>query len=205
MIYLLPVRRLAVVGTVVAGLIVGVACGGDEEPLGPTATVPRATTTTNPYAIPTVIDEAYVNRVLAGLDQGLGDVTRLLVRTKTVPTEAIERLKAFYAGRALQLQVDSFQRDELEQFVAYREDPDNQITTVTELIDAAPVCIFAQVNIDVSPVSLQPDPAFAKQWVILARLDPAKDPLSYNPTGWIVLYQGFNPDLTAPPNLCAAF
>ena len=32
------------------------------------ATVPAPTTTTNPYAVPAVIDAAYVNRVLAGLD-----------------------------------------------------------------------------------------------------------------------------------------
>jgi hypothetical protein len=30
------------------------------------ATVPAPTTTTNPYAVPAVIDAAYVNRVLAG-------------------------------------------------------------------------------------------------------------------------------------------
>ena len=62
-----------------AGVLVG-ACGGggNDEPLGPTATVPQGTTTTNPYAVPPVIDEPYVNRVLAGLDQGVGDIVRLV-------------------------------------------------------------------------------------------------------------------------------
>ena len=36
------------------------------------ATVPAPTTTTNPYAVPAVIDAAYVNRVLAGLDAADG-------------------------------------------------------------------------------------------------------------------------------------
>ena len=63
-------RRLAVVGLVVAALL-ATACGDKDEPLGPIGSVPQATTTTNPYAVPEVIDEAYVNRVcLAGsLDQ----------------------------------------------------------------------------------------------------------------------------------------
>ena len=44
-------------------------CGGDGSGTadGPTATVP--TTPPDPYAVPAVIDEAYVNRVLAALDQ----------------------------------------------------------------------------------------------------------------------------------------
>ena len=43
-------RRLTVACVVVATLLTS--CGGKEEPLGPTATVPQGTTTTNPYAIP---------------------------------------------------------------------------------------------------------------------------------------------------------
>ena len=103
-------RRLAVVGVVVAALLTS--CAGKEEPLGPAATVPRGTTTTNPYAIPPVIDEAYVNRVLAGLDQAVGDVTRLIVATRTVPPEAIDRLKVIYLDAGLlQLVVDTYQHD----------------------------------------------------------------------------------------------
>ena len=47
------------VGVLVAAPATGVACGGKDEPLVPTATVPQGTsTTTNPYAVPPVIDEA---------------------------------------------------------------------------------------------------------------------------------------------------
>ncbi len=84
-------------------LLVLAACGGDKEPLGPTATVPQPTTTTDPYAVPAVIDEAYVNRVLAGLDQAVGDIVRLVVSTRDIPPEVIDRLKAMYVGDALQL------------------------------------------------------------------------------------------------------
>jgi hypothetical protein len=187
---------------VAASLTVG-ACGKDREPLGPTATLPRGTTTTNPYAVPPVIDEAYVNRVLSGLDHSVGDIVRLIVSAGTISPEAVERLKAFYVGRALQLQVDSFQKDEFEQFRGYKENPGDQITTVAQVIDGKPECIYARVTIDFSAVSRQPDPTFSTQWVVLLPSDPAKDPMRYNPTGWTFLYEGFNQDLSAPPNLCA--
>ena len=102
-------RRLAVVGVVVAALLTS--CGGKEEPLGPTATVPQGTTTTNPYAIPPVIDEAYVNRVLAGLDQVIGDAVRLVVKNRVVDEEVYYRLSSVYLGDTLQLNLDGIQED----------------------------------------------------------------------------------------------
>ena len=185
-------------------MLVLAACGGDNQPPVPAATLPQGTTTTNPYAVPTVIDEAYVNRVLAGLDQGVGDIVRLVVSTRTIPPEAVERLKAFYVGRVLQLEVDGLQSDVFEGFRGYKANPGNRSTTVTQAIDATPACIFAQVHIDFSAVSIQPDPAFSTQWIVLLPLDPANDPMDYNPTGWTIGFEGFGQDLSAPPNVCAA-
>jgi hypothetical protein len=195
---------MAVVGMAVATLVMG-ACGGDKEPLGPTATVPQATTTTNPYAIPPVIDEAYVNRVLAGLDHAVGDVVRLVVSSKTIPPEAIERLKALYVGDALQLQVDGFQREMFSNFYGYRNTPGDQTTRVTSLISVVPKCIFAEVDIDFSAVSFNSDPQFSRQWVALVPLGPDTDQTSYNPTPWAFIYQGFKQDLSQPSDPCADF
>ena len=76
-------------------------CGAGKDPVAdvPTATVP--TVPPDPYAVPAVIDEAYVNRVLAALDQAVGDVVRMVIRTKVLSPEAIERLQAIYVGDAL--------------------------------------------------------------------------------------------------------
>ena len=96
------VARVVVVGVAAAVVAVGVAgCGGDGSGAtdGPTASVP--TTPPDPYAVPAVIDEAYVNRVLAALDQANGDVDGLVVScTNALPPEAIDRLKAIICRRA---------------------------------------------------------------------------------------------------------
>jgi hypothetical protein len=194
---------MAVVGVVAVVLFAG-ACGGKEEPLGPTATVPQATTTTDPYTVPPVIDEPYVNRVLAGLDQAVGDVTRLVVSSRTIPPEAVERLKALYVGKSLQLTVDLYQDDMFSNFEGYRDHPGNQVTTLVRLIDVQPACIFAQVNTDFSAVSLDPDPALSNAWVALVPLDGYQDPKGYNPTRWAFAYEGFRKDLSQPENPCAA-
>jgi hypothetical protein len=196
------VRRVGAVGVAVA-LVLLAACGGGDEPSGPTATVPQPTTTTDPYAIPDVIDEAYVNRVLAGLDQAVGDVTRIVVATRTITPEAVDRLKAIYVGDYLQLTVDLYQDDLFNSLAGYRENPGNQATAVTRMISATPACIFAQVNRDYSAVSLDPDPSLATQWVALVPIAPANNPDSYNPTRWAYTYDGLQEDLSQPPDPCA--
>ncbi|MEA2717373.1 MAG: hypothetical protein QOI99_1690 [Actinomycetota bacterium] len=186
---------------VATSLAVG-ACGGDKKPLGPTATVPQATTTTNPYAVPSVIDEAYVNRVLAGLDQAVGDVTRLIVTNQTITSEAADRLAALYTGDALVLKLQGYQRDVLQQFAGYKSPLGNKVTTVTQLISSRPECLFAKVSRDVSAISLNPDPGLSTLWVSLAPLARSRDPSGYNMTGWVFAYEGFQQDLSAPANPC---
>src|SRR5438105_629499 len=85
------------------------ACKGSSEPLGPAATLPVGTTTTSPYAIPAVIDEAYVNRVLAGLDHAVGDVTREVLSEGSVTSGVKSRLAALYIADILQLRIALFE------------------------------------------------------------------------------------------------
>ena len=167
-------------------------------------TEPAPTTTTNPYAVPAVIDEAYVNRVLAGLDAAVGDIVRLVIRTRTIPPEALERMKAVYADPArLQRSIDGFQRDIRDNFRAYKEHPGNKTTIVTELITASPSCIFARVRRDFSAVGNNPPPATDPQWVGLRPVNNTI-PAQYNPTRWAFVYDGFQEDLSRPPNPCAS-
>jgi hypothetical protein len=203
-----PMGRLAarVVVLWVAVAVVGAAftaCGGggDGRADGPTATVP--TTPPDPYAVPAVIDEAYVNRVLAALDQAVGDVVRIVVSTKTLSPEAIERLQALYVGDALQLEFQIFQADLFNDLAGYEPSPGNVRTRVTKLITVRPACIFAQVSRDFSEVSIAPDPRLTTQWVELIPLTPSADPSDHNVTPWMFAYDGFQRDFSQPEDPCA--
>jgi hypothetical protein len=165
--------------------------------------VPLATTTTDPYAPPPVIDAAYVNRVLAGLDQVVGDVVRMVVRDRSVTPEAEGHLRAVYGDRWLKITADGLGKDAKESLAEIRPDPGNKVTTVSRLLSASADCIFAQVQRDLSPVVYRPNPEVAVQWVGLKPLDRTRDPRRLNPTPWMYIYDGFPPDHTQPEDPCA--
>jgi hypothetical protein len=171
------------------------------------ATEPPATATTattNPYAVPAVIDVAYVNRVLAGLDGITGDVVRLIVKTKTIPREAYDRLRAIYATDDwLQLQIDSFQDDMRNGLVNYKPDPGNALTAVTQMITIQPTCIFARVRRDYSAVGVNSTTSDT-QWIALRPLSASRDPQRYNLTSWALAYEGYTQTRNQPSDPCAS-
>ncbi|PZR77432.1 MAG: hypothetical protein DLM65_15705, partial [Candidatus Aeolococcus gillhamiae] len=100
------------------------------EPTVPT--LPEITTTTNPYAVPATIDAAYVNRVLEALDAALGDVYRLVIRTRDVSPEVIDRLNAIYLNRDdVNLELQAIQRGMREGFTGFKDPVGNPKSTVT--------------------------------------------------------------------------
>jgi len=175
----------------------------DDVPSATVPTAPATTTTTDPYAVPAVIDEAYVNRVLAGLDAAVGDVVRMVVRTRTIPREGVQRLKAVYGTDAQLDQIlDSLSRDVARGLPGYRTDPGNKLTLVTELVATSGSCIFAKVERDFNAVSANPVPN-AVHWVVLKPRDANRDPDSINAVGWVLVYEGFEEGRKPPVNPCA--
>jgi len=167
-------------------------------------TEPERTTTTNPYAVPPVIDAAYVNRVLAGLDAVLGDAARLILSTKTIPHEAYDRLKAVYLDPDfLQLVIDGFQKDIRRDFSGYKPSPGNVVTSVTRLINVTPTCIFAQVSRDFSPAATASALADTR-WVALRPTVGSRDPQGYNSTNWAFTYDGYTSSRSQPPDPCTS-
>jgi hypothetical protein len=194
---------------VTVALLASAACSGGGADKGsaganPTlATEPPRTTTTNPYAVPAVIDGAYVNRVLAGLDAITGDAVRLVVQTRSIPRDAYDRLRAVYANDTwLQIDIDGLQSDMRKGFSTYRTPPGNQVTTVTQMITIRQECIFAKVNRDYSLVGINSS-STDTQWVALTPLDPSRDTHGYNATRWALAYNGFTSARTQPPDPCA--
>jgi hypothetical protein len=197
------VARVVGVGVALAMAVAGLAgCGrgGSSGGDGPTATVP--TVPPDPYAVPAVIDEAYVNRVLAALDQAVGDVVRIVVSTKTLTPEAIDRLQALYVGDALQLQFQIFQADLFNDLAGYKATPGDIHTAVAKLNTVQPSCIFAEVSRDYFDVSVHPDPRLTRQWVALVPHNPPGVSSSRNPTPWVFAYDGFQKDFSQPEDPC---
>ncbi len=185
-------------------VLLSAACADKSEPLGPTAAVPHATTTTNPYAIPAVIDEAYVNRVLAGLDQAYGDLTRLIVETRTLLPEAVERINALYVGQFAQLQIDLFQAELRDGLRIYKPEAGNQVSTVTSLISVAPKCFFAEIHRDLSLVLASTEPQVERLWVALVPAEDVTGKRELNPTPWQYIFDGFKQGFTEPKDACIA-
>ena len=206
------VRRTAIrAALVTASLLASAACSGGGADKGsaganPTvATDPPRTTTTNPYAVPAVIDVAYVNRVLAGLDAAVGDVVRLVVSSKTIPPEAFDRLKALYAtADAMQLIIDGFQLDMRRGFTGYVAAPGNKRSSVTQIVSAQPTCIFVKAERDYRAVSPNALATPDIQWIGLKPLDSSRDPKGYNATAWAFFYEGFPRDRSEPADQCAS-
>lgn len=179
---------------------------------GPTTTLrPNASTADtssariggDPFAVPTVIDSIYVDRVLEALDRALGDILRELVSSKQLLPEPLSRLSSLYQGEYLQLRVDLLQEDFRNGFADYRSDPGNQRTTLVRLYSANTSCIFAEVSRDYSAVTPNLTGQGSQSWVSLRPRVPASDPHRINPTPWIITYDGFQPGREAPEDQCA--
>lgn len=207
------------------GMLATACGGGGDEGAGPTATVggsgtvvdgsgatstsapePDSTTTTtfagDPYAVPEVIDVAYVNRVLAGLDQAVGDIVREVVAAKSLLQPVMERLVAVYQGEHLQLTLDLLQEDQRTAFAGYQEPPGNRRTTVHELLSATSRCIFAEARRDYSAVATKPPGSPSQLWIRLEPLPPGRGPAGVNATNWILTYDGFQPGRLPPEKPC---
>jgi len=191
----------------VATLVAATACSSGKQKATPSATVPTApaqTTTTDPYAVPTVIDAAYVNRVLAGLDAVVGDVARLMLQTRSIPPDAIERYRSIYAmADLLQQKIDLLQEDVRRNFADYKTPPGNPVTTVEQILSARADCVFARVSRDYSQIARTPAPTPSELWVVLVRRDSTSDSVEYNRTRWALGYDGYEPGRRAPGDPCA--
>ena len=222
MICIAPVVRRTAIPAVLAALalVASAACsnGGAEKGsaganptvatdpprTNPTvATAPAPTTTTNPYAVPSVIDVAYVNRVLAALDKVLGDAIRSMVAAGTITTDGYDRLRSIFGDtQLLQNSISLLELQMHQGFREYKRSPGNRSTTVRQVVTATPTCIWAQVARDYTAVDANPGTTFNPQWVSLRPLDASRDPKKYNPTPWATHYDGFLRDRSEPPNQC---
>lgn len=207
--YVLSVAMRRALCLVFAVLVLG-ACSDDGAGDDPSATVPTAPTTTSttasdPYAVPAVIDAAYLDLVLAALEQVDGDVARIVVQEGYLVPAAVDRIQAIYAldeaneqlrlwGHAIREGLDA----------VLKQPPGNRVTHVRRIVEVVEdKCVFAEVVRDYKAVARDPDPP-RTSYIALSRLQPQADPMDLNPTPWVISFAGLNEDGSQPESPCNA-
>jgi len=157
-----------------------------------TAGVSAPTTTTvgaDPFAIPEVIDAAYVNRVLAALYAVDGDITREILRTGTIGMHALSRLGAIYAEPQLSLEVEGLPTVLEGERSRFRDPPGDRRFDVRSLHKAGTGCVVALANLSLVEVAITPPTLAANEAYLIALVPkkPQSDPEELNPTPWIIM------------------
>lgn len=132
-----------------------------------------------------MIDEAYVNRVLAALDKVDGDATRSVVSAGQVGPQAGEILRAIYNDPQYVQELEGLVKTDLSRLIV---PPGNLKRTVNRLVEASANCLRAEVSIDYSQVAKSPPPRPADEVnsLTLRPTQPGADPRNLNPTPWSI-------------------
>lgn len=171
--------------------------------LGPACSSSRSSGTPAPTTAPADAEQVTtVDRILAGLDGVMGDLQRILVRERRITPEVTDRLQAIYTGPELLNQIDAFRADVANNLTGYKNPPGNRLTTVSRLITASPICVFAEVTRDYAPLTEGLAPRPASLYVVLVAKSEIDDPRQLNPTPWAMLYDGVQADGSQPEDVC---
>lgn len=161
----------------------GKADGGADTTLPPPPTA--STTPADPYAVPAVIDDAYVNRVLAALDQVDGEAVRTLVSVGQIDPRVGEILRSVYNDPQYVQELEGLTKTDLSRL---KVPPGNLTRTVSRLVEIRGNCIRAEVSIDYSQVAKSPPPRPTDEVnsLTLRPTQPEADPTNLNPTPWSI-------------------
>ncbi len=160
-------------------------CGGSGAySAGPTATVPRSTSTTDPYAVPAIIDVPYLNRVFAALKKVNGDATRLIVANRRITPEAADLLHAVYADDEFKAQAEDWNNLIDGGLKTFRPNPGDRTTHVRQLLIVRSECLALSVDRDYSALAANPEAGASA----LVSLVP-RPPNAVNPTPWAISAQ----------------
>ena len=192
---------------VMASLVVA-GCRASEG-LPPEATVPTAPSTSSTTApidvsvIPPVINEPYLNAVLAALDEVDGEAGRIIVAEKRFTPEAADLLNAIYSDERFQVQAQVILSalSEDPALSSVKPNPGARTTSVERIISASPTCVWMAVKRDHSASSVHPlQPR--TEFIALRPLDQSNDPQDHNRTAWMITAEGFNADGSEPASQC---
>jgi hypothetical protein len=190
--------------------LAGACRSGDDEDLGPAATIGPGPTTTSTIARPVdvavipddpaEIDEAYVQAVVDALFAVDAQAGQIFVETRQLDEEAIDILRSIYVPEELDRQVNIWGQD-----LALRGDqllPGTLHNDVQRVIDVAVDCVYAEVLRDYSDTTTREAPAREIYLGLTPKLE-GEDQAARNETAWMLFMDGLNPDESEPKNPCA--
>lgn len=194
----------------VLGTLAGACNGGGDKTADPTVPTRPPTSgatdsTATPVAgadvaaIPVVLDELYLNRVLAALDSVEREAVRHIADAKNLNAPAVELLGSIYSAPALANETDAW-LTELERDPALRSTPADtpgRTTVVDHVISSSPTCVY----IAVARSYMQTGVARI-EYVGLQPLDQRNDPKNHNPTAWMIVKNGLLSDGGQPEDPC---
>jgi hypothetical protein len=180
---------------------VGSACSGGSGHASPTTST---TVAPNPDIVPQVITADYVNAVFKVLNHLDGDVTRSLVADKSITPQDYAILRAIYNDPLYNEEVKIAQQSLQQDTSNVRKPPGDRLTTVVELIDTSPTCLFVETRSTYDDVLIHPTPPAASEYWALKPKQPNADSNQLDPTPWAL---AFNVTYMTPqsiPDQCSA-
>lgn len=168
------------------------ACNGGDGPTVDTLPPPVETTSTTvvDYAVPAVIDAAYVEKVMAALDRVYGDAIRTLAVERQITEPFLSRLAAIYGDKQFDLAQRAWVRDVADGLDDLQSPPGDPATVVQRAVRLDADCIVAAVERTFRAVR-DPVTSTPQKYVALVPRPEGRDPRSFNPTPWMMSYDGF--------------
>ena len=175
--------------------VIGTACSGGSGHASPTTST---TLGPNPDIVPQVITADYVNAVFKVLNHLDGDVTRSLVADVKVTPQDDSILRAIYNDPLYSEEVKIEQETLNAGTSNARKPPGDRSTTVLQLLDISPRCIFVSTRSDYSQVVIHVGHPTASEYWTLKPKQAQDDPGGLNPTPWAF---GFNASYLTPTTI----
>jgi hypothetical protein len=154
---------------------------------------------TNPYAVPSKITPAYVQRVLNALEGVNARATRLIVENHRLVPEAIKVLRSTSTIPEYNLQTRIWSAQLSSGLSNYRPDPGPVIDHLVSLIYGTKSCLFASLKRDYSKVQKVPQ---SSPLTYISLLRQAARLNSPNPTPWRISFFGYTVSGQAPQDPC---
>lgn len=178
--------------------------GASSSTSGPTNSSTSTTVAEVSYEVPEVIDQAYVQRVVSAYDKVLGEAIRILKRDGAVREDFLEHLLAIYTEEEFGVQ----QRAWLEAMAGGRatkmpDSPGDPVTVVRAVIEGNSGCVIARSDTDLSrTLNVPPEESPQDDYVVLVPKKAGRDPRKFNPTPWVISFDGAKTDNSVPRNSC---